>query len=358
MLRNRWFRWIAYILGWTLVALFFSSQTFLTYKYSNGTAHWGAILKLSFSQWCIWALIAPGVLWLARKFPIEKEKLARNLAIHMGAAVAAALLHWELSNLSRHYVLGFPGSTSIAFVFHQNFLIYWILVGAISGYNYYERYREGELHSAQLSAQLSQAQLQSLRAQLHPHFLFNTLNSIAALVHRNPDEADRMIARLSDLLRISLEQVGVQEVPLAQEIEFLKRYVEIEQARFAYRLRVDLEIAPETLTARTPYLILQPLVENAIRHGIAPRAQPGRVVVSAARENGFLILQVRDDGAGLAAGLSAPAREGLGLSSTRERLSKLYGDHQRFEANNGAQGGFVVTIAIPFNTDITGSAGE
>ncbi len=148
------------------------------------------------------------VFWLARKFPIEKENLARNLAIHMGAAVAAALLHWELSNLSRHYVLGFPGSTSIAFVFHQNFLIYWILVGAISGYNFYERYREGELRSAQLSAQLSQAQLQSLRAQLHPHFLFNTLNSIAALVHRNPDEADRMIARFSDLLRISLGASG------------------------------------------------------------------------------------------------------------------------------------------------------
>jgi two-component system LytT family sensor kinase len=150
------------------------------------------------------------------------------------------------------------------------------------------------------------------------------------------------------LLRLTIEGIGVQEVPLAKEIDFLKRYLEIEQARFADRLTVEIEISPETLAARTPYLILQPLVENAIRHGIAPRSQPGRVAICAQRENGFLILEVRDNGAGLAPGSTVPAREGVGLSSTRARLEKLYGERQRFEMKNGLSGGLVVTLAFPF----------
>src|SRR6516225_3316734 len=157
----------------------------------------------------------------------------------------------------------------LIYVFHQNLVIYWIIVTATQGYLYYTRYRESELRSAQLSAQLAQAQLQALRMQLHPHFLFNTLNAISTLVYKDPEIADRMIARLSDLLRLTLENIGVQEVPLAQELEFLERYLEIERTRFADRLTVRMDIAPEALDGCTPYLILQPLVENALRHGIA-----------------------------------------------------------------------------------------
>jgi LytS/YehU family sensor histidine kinase len=212
------------------------------------------------------------------------------------------------------------------------------------------RYRQGELHAAQLSAQLAQAQLHALRTQLHPHFLFNTLNAIAALVHRDPEAADRMIARLSDLLRLTLEGLGVQQVRLAQEIEFLKGYLEIEQARFGERLKVEMQIAPELLAARIPYLILQPLVENAIRHGIAPCSQAGRVVIRAESEKGMLVLEVRDNGPGLATGSGTPVRQGMGLTNTRTRLEKLYGEHQRFEIKNGSNGGFVVTLAFPFQS--------
>ena len=348
MLENRWLRWPTYFVAWTLVGLFFTSQTYLAYKYSGSDPHLGVILKFALSDWYIWALLAPGIIWLSRTLALEREHRARNLGVHLVASVAAALLHWSLNNLCRHYVLGIPGSISLAYAFHSSIVTYWILVGATWGYDYYVRYRQGELRTAQLSVQLAQAQLQALRMQLHPHFLFNTLNAISALVHRDPEAADRMVARLSDLLRLTIEGIGVQDVPLAKEIDFLKRYLEIEQTRYADRLTVEMHIAPETLAARTPYLILQPLVENAIRHGIAPRSQPGRVVIRAQRENEFLVLQVSDNGAGLATGLSAPAREGVGLSSTRSRLEKLYGDRQCVEMKNGSGGGFVVTLTFPF----------
>ena len=350
MLAHRWTRWVAYLLSWTLVGLFFASQTYLAYKYSGGSPHPGVILKFSLSEWYIWALLAPGVIGLAQRLSLERGRRGRSLAIHAIVSVGVALAHWGLNNLCRHYVLGFPGTVSLVYTFHSNLVTYWMLVGATCGYDYYIRYRQGELHAAQLSAELAQAQLQALRTQLHPHFLFNTLNGIATLVHRDPEAADQMIARLSALLRLTLEGVGVQEVPLAKEIDFLTSYLEIEKVRFGDRLTVEMQIAPEVLGARTPYLILQPLVENSIRHGIAPRAQPGRIEIRAASENGFLVLEVRDNGPGLAAGSETSARRGMGLSNTRSRLQKLYGEHQRFEMKNGINDGLVVSLSFPFQS--------
>jgi two-component system LytT family sensor kinase len=182
--------------------------------------------------------------------------------------------------------------------------------------------------------------------QLHPHFLFNTLNSIATLIHKDPDAADQMTARLSDLLRLTLENIGVQEVPLAQELEFLERYLEIEKTRFSDRLVVRIDVAPETLDASTPYLILQPLVENAIHHGIAARSLPGCVIVRAARDGGMLVLEVKDDGPGIRS--AAASNNGLGISSTRERLEKLYGAAHTFELSNVAKGGLAVKLTFPF----------
>ena len=287
MWRQRWFRWVLGFLGWTGVALFFASQTYLSYKYSGSEAHWGIVLKISLCQWYAWGLLAPGIIWLSRRFPLERGRWMSSVGIHLAAGVGVALVKWQLDNLLRHYVLGFERGRSLVFVFHQSLVTYWLLVAATQGYLYYQRYREGELRSAQLGTQLAQAQLQALRMQLHPHFLFNTLNAISTLVHNNPEAADRMLARLSELLRLTLENVGVQEVRLAQELEFLERYLEIEQTRFGDRLIVRMEIAPEALDARTPYLILQPLVENAIRHGVAARSLAGYIVVSARRDDGM-----------------------------------------------------------------------
>jgi two-component system, LytTR family, sensor kinase len=347
MWQQRWFRWALTFVGWTCVAFFFASQTYLSYKYSGGGAHWGIILKINLCEWYAWGMLAPGIIWLAGKFSFERQRWVSSLAVHLAIGVGVAFAKWQLDNLLLHYVLGFRTRTSLAFVFHQSVVTYWLLVGATQACLYYRRYREGELRSAQLGAQLAQAQLQALKMQLHPHFLFNTLNAISTLVHRDPEAADRMIARLSELLRLTLENAGVQEVPLAQELEFLERYLEIERTRFADRLVVRMDIAPEALDARTPYLILQPLVENAIRHGIAARSSAGCIVVSARRDNGKLVLEVGDDGPGITSAASI-SNKGVGISSTRARLEKLYGSAQRFELRNGEKGGLVVTLAFPF----------
>ena len=346
MLERRWTRWLLAFLGWTFVALFFASQTYLNYRSSGGRAPVALILKMNLVEWYLWGLLAPLIVWLVRSLPLERAHWARNLVIHLGVGVGFALLEWWLNNFLRHQLLGLSQSMRLVYVFHQNLVTYWLVVAATQGYLYYSRYREGEVRTAQLSAQLAQAQLQALRMQLHPHFLFNTLNAISTLVHKDPEIADRMIARLSDLLRLTLENIGVQEVRLAQELEFLERYLEIERMRFADRLEVQVKIAPETLDARAPYLILQPLVENAIRHGIAPRSAPGRIEVSAERRDGMLVLMIKDDGPGISANTSL--KDGVGISSTRARLERLYGAAHRFELQNGAQGGLLVTLALPF----------
>ena len=346
MLKRRWSRWLLALASWTALALFFASQTWLSYKYSGGQVSFWLVLKISLTEWYGWAFLAPGIMWLGRQFPLERARWPASLAIHLAASVGVSLLKWTLNNLLRRYMLGFSSSVSLSFVFHQNLVTYWIMIAATQGYLYYSRYREGELRTAQLSAQLAQAQLQALRMQLHPHFLFNTLNAISTLVHKDPEVADRMIARLSDLLRLTLENVGVQEVRLAQELEFLERYLEIERMRFPDRLEVRMHIAPETLDARAPYLILQPLVENAIRHGIAPRSALGTVEVRSECKDGRLILEVRDDGPGISQNRNP--KGGLGISSTLARLERLYGAAHQFDLRNAPEGGLVVTIAMPF----------
>ncbi len=355
MLERRWLRWFLIFLGWTAIGLFFTSQSYITYKYAGGRVLLGVILKLQMGEWYAWGLIAPALVWLARRFPLERGRWARNLPVHVIASVVVAFLKVEVDNLVRHYVLLIPGKTAPAYKLHLNLVTYWAIVGATVGFDYYRRYRKGELRASQLTAQLAEARLQALQMQLHPHFLFNTLNSISTLVHRDPEAADRMIARLSELLRMTLEDGGVQEVPLQKELEFLERYLEIERTRFADRLTIRMEIAPETLMARTPYLILQPLVENAIRHGVAPRSRPGCVVVRARRQDGMLVLEVQDDGPGLAtgAGGAGKLKNGVGVSSTRARLEQLYGTSHRFELKNGADGGAIAVIALPFKTAST-----
>ncbi|MCA1557757.1 MAG: histidine kinase, partial [Acidobacteria bacterium] len=228
-------------------------------------------------------------------------------------------------------------------------LIYWVILGIDHALRYYTKYRERELQASQLEARLAQAQLQVLKMQLHPHFLFNTLHAISTLMHRDVEAADRMIARLSDLLRLALDNEGVQEVTLKQELELLERYLEIEQTRFRDRLTVEMRIEPEVLDARVPNLILQPLVENAIQHGITPRRGQGRIEIGARRTNGTLDIYVRDDGRGLAGATDETVKEGVGLSNTRARLLQLYGGHARFELRCPPEGGTLASLAIPFH---------
>jgi two-component sensor histidine kinase len=198
-----------------------------------------------------------------------------------------------------------------------------------------------------METKLAEAQLQAMRLQLHPHFLFNALNTITALISSDPPAAERTVSELSELLRLTLRDAREQEVPLERELEIVRHYVAIQQIRFRDRLRVSLSVDPDVRRALVPYLVLQPLIENAIRHGVGPRASAGRVEVVARHEGGVLHLVVADDGVGLAGGRVAPPREGVGLRNTRERLRHLYGPHHRFAARGGEGGGFTVHIEMP-----------
>ena len=339
-----WKTWAIFLAVWTLLGIFFSTQILIAYSYADQPISIGRALTLSMTNWYIWAALTPVIVWLAHRFRFEKGRRALHAAVHLLASGFIALVQLAVYDavLDMLSLTTRPSSTAN---FHANVLTYWAVVGVSFGIEYYRKYRERELAASQLEAHLAEARLQVLRMQIQPHFLFNTLNTIAELIHEDPEVADEMIARLSELLRLTLEQSEDPMVPLADELEFLKRYLEIERTRFRDRLEVRYDIAPAALAARVPHLILQPLVENAIRHGIAPRATAGSVEVRAARDDGMLRLAVVDDGPGLKGG---SGREGVGLRNTRSRLSALYGDGYSFELAEPAGGGVEARIAIPW----------
>jgi len=235
---------------------------------------------------------------------------------------------------------------SIVGAFHVNMTFYWGILGVRYIFGNYHKYRERELRASQLEARLAQSQLQVLKMQLHPHFLFNTLNSISVLMTEDAAAANRTLVRLSDLLRMTLDDAGAQETSLKAEMDFLQGYLDIERTRFQDRLSVDVRIEPAAWDALVPTFLLQPLVENSIRHGISPHARPGLVEICARRDGDSLRLEVRDNGGGVAANGS----EGVGIATTRARLQQLYGSSHRFEIRNAPEGGARVSVVIPFRT--------
>ena len=344
---QRWAR-LAFIWGvWTLVGLFFSSQIYFFYLRTEKPFSILSSLAWQMSATYVFALTTPLVLWLARRFRIERTFWRRSLAVHFlaGTAIAAtwAMCHILLDSTFGNRIKFTPDNIArLIFVnLDKELLVYWIVVVVSHAVDYYQRYREGELRA-------SQAQLQALKMQLHPHFLFNALHSISALVHSDPEAADKMIARLGDFLRLTLETSAAQEVPLRQELEFLNCYLEIERIRFHDRLTTRLDVDPQVLDCCVPNLILQPVVENAIRHGVAPRSAPGHVEIRAERHGNCLRLQVRDNGAGLVDNSRRSSTGGVGLSNTRARLSQLYGAAHHFELANDPRGGAIATIEIPY----------
>ncbi len=347
MWERTWFRWLMVFLFWTAIGLFFASQSGLNYLYQQGAVYWWPTIKIALSDWYVWALLTPVAVWLARRFPLTGRGVWRSVLIHLLAGVALTTVKIIIEGWVRNHLLGIPGRINPIAKFHLSYLTYWAIVGITVGLGYYRMFRQHEVAAARLETQLAQAQLQALQMQLHPHFLFNTLHAISALMHRDVETAEKMLARLSDLLRLTLESGGKQETLLKDEMEFLQRYLEIEQTRFHDRLTVRTSIAAEALDAFVPNLILQPLVENAIRHGVAPRSQPGTVEIRAQREGAFLRMEICDDGPGLRPG---NGREGLGLANTRARLAALYPDRHQFELAAAPAGGVCVRITIPFRT--------
>jgi signal transduction histidine kinase len=313
--------------------------------------------------WYLWALMVPAAVFMARRLPIDRARWMSRTVLHLAIALAFAFAHstvmfsiqW-LAQPSGTMDLGEKSLFAmlmvfVAYEFTSNMLAYGTIVGVTHAIGFYHRFRERQLVAIQLETQLARAQVDALRMQLNPHFLFNAMNSIAMLIrHQERDEAVRTVAGLSDLLRYVLEDTREQEVPLRQELEFVKQYLAIEEVRFRDRLEVRIAAAPDTLDAMVPNLILQPLVENAVRHGIAKRAAARLVTVSTRQMDGELVLEVSDDGPGLAKAPSTE-RNGVGLSNTQERLRQLYGPRQTFDIANAPSQGTVVRLTMPFHTE-------
>jgi len=353
--KNRPLKWTLILLFWTLIGLSFASQLYLSSYKTGGSISWGRAVSWSLGDWYVWAVVSLPIVQLARRVRFDDSKWSRNVAIHLVAGAVFSFVYMVLRagvGQAQSWLEGQPVGFLETFrpllikTFHFNVLIYWVIVSVSHAFDYYRRLQERELRGAELERRLAQARLMALQMQLNPHFLFNTLHAISSLMHKDVEAADRMISRLSDLLRYALESTSEQEVPLRRELEFLGRYLEIEKTRFGSRLNVELKIAPDTLDALVPNLILQPLVENAIHHGIEPHAKPGRIELRSRRENAAIRLDVQDNGGGLAPG-SGPD-EGVGLSNTRARLKQLYGEAQRLVLSNAPEGGLVVSVMLPF----------
>jgi LytS/YehU family sensor histidine kinase len=288
------------------------------------------------------------MVWLARRYRIDRGNWRRFVPLHalfaLGFHVADAVVMRVLPSLLGGVGRGVPIDVALVQQLFINLTCYAVVVALTYAVDYAGLYRERELAAAQLAAQLNAARLHALQSQLRPHFLFNTLNTIAEQVHSDADGADRMITRLATLLRASF--VDGQEVSLRDELDVLRSYVDIMAVRFRGRLAVDFDVDPDALEAAVPRFLLQPLVENALRHGIEPLERGGVVDVVARRRVDILEIEVRDSGRGLPA--EAPAHEGVGLRNTRDRLRQLYGPAHHFALRPRVGGGAIAAVAIPF----------
>jgi hypothetical protein len=348
--------------AWTAYGLLCAWETHYWYSLTARPLSWAESLRYELTYAWLWGAFTPLILWFCKRFRLERRVWPKNLAWH-------GLLMMLLAPLSK---VGFeaiampPDSPFLAFTWQKLFrsvessfdtgaLLYCVVVLLEHAMVYYKRYQASAVKASQLQTQLVQTQLQALKMQLHPHFLFNTLHTITALVREDPDEAERTIVRLGELLRLFMANSSVHEVPLGEELRVLGLYLEIERTRFDDRLRVHYDVPRDLESAMVPNLVLQPLVENAIRHGVGPLCGPGRILIQAEQEGDLLVLMVKDSGNGLPkevkqAAASGNGQGGMGLRITRGRMESLYGAHQSLVLRNLVEGGVEARVTIPFHT--------
>lgn len=338
------------------MGLAFASQIYLQSNLLGHSITWGEAIRDSLEEWYVYGALSFPVVWLARRFPPEGGRLWLTACIHLGAALVFSLAYVLLGALVGQVDSMVTGESAtygeifhplLARTFPYNLLIYGVIISISHALDYYRKYHERTVQALELEKHLTDARLQALLHQLKPHFLFNTLNGIASLMHTDVQAADRMLVCLAELLRVTMSHTGAPQTTLREEISFIERYLDIERIRFRSRLEVSIAIDEDAMEAQIPSLILQPVVENAVRHGIEPNARTGRIELRGVQENGKLVLTVADNGSGIPAG--GPKKEGIGLSNTRARLTELYGAHQRFELVNRPEGGLCVRMTIPFN---------
>lgn len=359
VMQNRWIKTAVIFAGWAFLGLVLSIEVYFNNRVNMppGSVSFVDNAIPQFGRAAMWALMAPLVLGLRTRLPLSRGRWIGGIAFHFAMSFIVMATYYLGRMLAYDIFWGEPlseyWSLSFKSFYGRNIIdmaYYWAVLAFGYAMELYHRYKNEELKAAQLEARLMETELKALREQLRPHFLFNTLNTVSVLVREQKnDEAVNLIARLSGLLRMTLDSTRVQEVTLRQEMDFLERYLEIQKARFSDRLSVAVTIEPAAMEARIPNLLLQPLVENAIIHGVAPKTGPGRVEVRGRVESGKLHLEVRDDGPGLGDG-ALRAREGIGLTNTRERLAKIYGSHGHLSLRSEPGRGVSVQIILPCRT--------
>lgn len=341
LISARWGKWVLFIVGWAALTLLFTPEAYLYFYLRRQPIPWRETFQLTLVNSGIALVFLPGIVWLTRRFPVERKTWPKALAVHFPACLLFSMghsfLYWTTCYASNQL-----GET-LFFRFHPNLLTYWAIVGFTEAVDYFERYTRRE-------RELANAQLLLLKSQLHPHFLFNSLHTISAMMHEDLGAAEQMLTRLSDLLRLTIDSIGQHEVTLKRELEFVQQYLEIENIRFQERIAIDLRVAPDTLDAIVPSMVLQPLVENSILHGFGATRRGGTIRLEAKRVGDTLVLTVADNGKGFAGDVSVTPDDGLGLANTRRRLEQLYGAGHTLQCSNLAASGASVVIEIPFHT--------
>lgn len=344
-----WMIGVGALLFWTLVGLFFASQIYL--RTDNG---WVDAARIAMPRWYIWGVLTPLIIWADRLLHLRQKPLGSRLLWHVPLGIFWTMVYMLASLVVEGWVWGQTMALDTSFFarhFHWDLLIYGLILGAHIARDYYVELQQRELKATQLEGMLAEARLHTLQTQLHPHFLFNTLNAISAFIEKEPQTARRMMAFLGDLLRSSLDVADRQTITLEEELAFLENYLAIERIRFEDQLTISTDVAPEVLKAQVPSLLLQPLVENAIRHGITTRASVGHIAIQAHRDGDQLVVAVCDNGIGLPPGWRLEANKGLGLSNTVGRLEHLYNGQHVFAIDTAEGGGVCVEVRLPFYTD-------
>lgn len=346
---RHWHIWAVSLAFWTVYATIDTAGSFAIFALRGQRVSSMDVIVWNFAEAYVWVVFTPVIWAITQRFEFTGKRWKESLAIHVLLGLAIMVfISWlfltSMDSLDWGGILT-PFPNRLMSLALQDLPRYFVTVAVAQMVLYYTASREHEAESAKLETSLAEARLQILRSQIEPHFLFNTLNSIAALATQDPSAAERMTLQLADLLRVSLDCARSQEIPLRQELEFLQSYLEIQQMRFRDRLTIHMNVAPDLLSVPVPSLILQPLVENAIRHGIAKSAGPGYIRITAARENGYIKLDIDDNGAGMCDG--GELHEGVGLSNTRARLKQLYGLRHRFRVECPDGRGWRVTLAVP-----------
>lgn len=329
---------------WTVLALLLTPQTYYANAAVGSNLTVVQAILANLILFYRWALFTPVLFWLGRRFPLEQNRTIRNLIILFLLEIPITLFQMELLDVVTQVTLGNWQFSSLKRLFIRvgafDVMMYWAIVAVSQAITYFRKYQDRE-------ATLAKSQLQALRTQLQPHFLFNALNAISELVYQSPEVADRTITQLSELLRLALKDSQQQEIPLREELNFVAKYLEIQQTLMDERLRVLWNVQPETEEALVPNMILQPLVENSVQHGISSRASGGEIEISARKLNGTLNLRVQDNGNGFGTN-HGESRQGFGLANVRARLQLLYGQAQRIEFESDSGRGTIVDIEIPF----------